>query len=320
MSKVHHRAPPIVGMLTWVALSLACSSVKLNPEQTALIAGGDCEKLITEADHARIQGDGNVAKALATACTQDNFALLVDKAAPAQALLWCGRAETAVGRENKPACDFKKVGLLKESLKPKLSLGPPDPANTPDPTLTEALDTVGPELNLIYAADPDVIIGKIQLTIEEQTTTGFTTVGDPSGHRRQVPSTNHRLVARCQAQVELLAKTRTLRASAESRSVSWEGDTRWKIPPHPAAVPISQDDLKKKAVLAWLRAVAKALWLSPPETVDTDDDRGCVAYGIALNAQSGNPDAAAKGLGDKEKIQKCEPIIGEPSGGGIPVP
>ena len=85
-------------------------------------------------------------------------------------------------------------------------------------------------------------------------------------------------------------------------------------------MPISQDDLKKKAVLAWLRAVAKALWLSPPETVDTDDDRGCVAYGIALNAQSGNPDAAAKGLGDKEKIQKCEPIIGEPSGGGIPVP
>ena len=53
---------------------------------------------------------------------------------------------------------------------------------------------------------------------------------------------------------------------------------------------------------------------------DTDDDRGCVAYGLALNAQSGSPDAAAKGLGDKEKISRCEPIVGEPRGGGIPVP
>jgi len=312
------RSARSAALLVWICA--ACAGVKLSPAQESLRASGDCEKLLLAADAARAQGDKKLGAALLEGCSQESFNKLLEVARPALALLWCGRAQAVLGREGKPGCDFKQVGLLKESLRPKLSLGPPDPSNTPDPTLVATLEAIGPELNLIFAADPDVIVGKIQITLEEQTTQGFTTVTDPSGHRRQVPSTNHRKVARCQAQVELLSKTRTLRASEETRSTSWDAEPRWKIPAHHETPPLSDDELKKKATESWLRAVAKALWLSPPETVDTDDDRGCVAYGIALNAQSGNPDAAAERRGDTAKIDKCETILGEPKGGGIPVP
>jgi hypothetical protein len=308
------------GLVAGLFAVAACAPVVLTPEQQAWADKGDCAQLLRAADRARVEGTRRRARALAAACTESSFDALLEQAEPAEALLWCGRASAVLGREGKPGCDYKRVGLLKEALRPKLSLGPPDPSSTPDPLLLAALEAIGPELNLIFAADPDVIVGKVEITLEEQTTRGLTTVDDPSGHRRQLPSVNHRLVARCTAQVELAAKTRTLRASEEARAISWEAEPRWKIPAHPAVLPVSDEELKERATRSWLRAVAKALWLSPPETVDTDDDRGCVAYGLALNASSGNPDAAANREGDAVKIARCEPLVGEPEGGGIPVP
>ena len=86
----------------------------------------------------------------------------------------------------------------------------------------------------------------------------------------------------------------------------------------PAVPP--EAELKKRAALAWLRALGKALAASPPEAVDVTDARGCVAYGLSLNLVSGDPLAAANGLGDPTKIGACEKLLDEPAGAGIPVP
>jgi hypothetical protein len=80
------------------------------------------------------------------------------------------------------------------------------------------------------------------------------------------------------------------------------------------------DELKKRAAIAWLRVLAKTLAASPPEAVDVTDDKGCVAYGLSLNLTSGDPGAAANGLGDPAKVATCEKLLGAPAGAGIPVP
>src|SRR5438270_884820 len=85
------------------------------------------------------------------------------------------------------------------------------------------------------------------------------------------------------------------------------------------AVP-APEELKKRAALAWLRNLAKALAASPPENVDLSDVKGCVAYGFSLNLAAGDPGAAAAGLGEPAKVAACEKLLGEPAGAGIPVP
>jgi len=54
--------------------------------------------------------------------------------------------------------------------------------------------------------------------------------------------------------------------------------------------------------------------------VDVDDDRGCIAYGLALNSSAGDENAAAQGQGDSDRIAACEKLLGLPPGAGIPVP
>ena len=78
--------------------------------------------------------------------------------------------------------------------------------------------------------------------------------------------------------------------------------------------------MKKRAVLSWLRALAKSIAAAPPEGIDASDAKGCVAYGLSLNLAAGDPSAAASGAGDPEKVAACEKILGEPVGAGIPVP
>jgi hypothetical protein len=298
---------------------VACAGGRITPAQEALRKSGDCTGLLLAADEARAKGDSGVASLLGQACPQAGLDALATRP-PAEALLWCGRAAAAVGRNGKPSCDYKKVAALKEALRPKLTLGPADPDATPDPLLVQVLAKTGPELNLEFNTDPDVIVGKLTVQIEHQTSSSFLQLPDPGGRKRQVPAQNHRFVARAQAQVELQERTRVLRASEEVRDTTWEAQPRWGIAAKPEPVVPPEEEQKARAAAAWLRAVARALWLAPPETVDIDDARGCVAYGLALNAQSGDPEAAANRKGDEERLDACEKLLGVPHGAGIPVP
>ena len=303
-----------------VALAASCASARLTPAQEALRVSGDCRGLLTATDGARAAGDDGVAKALAAACPQAELDKLVAEATPADGLLWCGRAAASVGRTSKPGCDLHKVAALKEALRPHLTLGPADTSAPADPLLLAALEDLGPELNLSYEDDPDVIVGKLEVKIERQETSAFAPVPDPAGKRRQVPATNHRVVARAQAQVELQERTRTLRATEEARDTTWEAVPKWKIAARPKPEVPPDAELRRRAANTWLRQLAKALWVALPETVDTDDARGCVAYGLALNAQSGDPEAAANRRGDHDRISACEKLLGLPHGAGLPVP
>ena len=302
------------------ALAVGCASARLTPAQEALRTAGDCPGLLTASDGARAAGDHGVAAELAAACPQAGLDKLVAAATPADGLLWCGRAAASTGRTGKPACDLKKVAALKEALRPHLTLGPADSASPRDPLLRAALEQLGPELNLAFNEDPDVIVGRLEVKIERQQTSAFASVPDPTGKRRQVPGTNHRVVARAQAQVELQERTRTLRASEEARDTTWEAVPKWKIAARPDPEVPPDAELQRRAAITWLRQLAKALWLALPETVDTDDARGCVAYGLALNAQSGDPEAAANRRGDQDRITACERLLGLPHGAGLPVP
>ena len=302
------------------ALAAGCAAARLTPAQEALRVSGDCRGLLLASDGARASGDEGVAKALGTACPEAELDKLVAAATPADGLLWCGRAAAAVGHGGKPGCDLKKVAGLKEALRPRLTLGPADSAAPPDPLLLGALQQAGPELNLSFSDDPDVIVGRLEVKIERQETSAFASVADPAGKRRQVPATNHRVVARAQAQVELQERTRTLRATEEARDATWEAVPKWKIAARPNPEVPPDDELRKRAAAKWLQQLAKALWLALPETVDTDDANGCVAYGLALNAQSGDPEAAAHRRGDQDKIAACERLLGLPAGAGLPVP
>jgi hypothetical protein len=80
------------------------------------------------------------------------------------------------------------------------------------------------------------------------------------------------------------------------------------------------EELKRRAVASWMRALHRALAVSPPEGVDVSDGKGSVAYDLALNLNSGNSRTASGGLGSPDKIASCELLLGEPAGAGIPVP
>jgi hypothetical protein len=309
---------PLVAALLLACL-WACAGRRLTPQHEAMRKAGDCVGLLLAADEARASGDRGVASLLASSCPQAGLDALAARP-PVEALLWCGRAAAAVGRTGKPSCDFKKVAGLKEALRPHLTLGPSDTSATPDPPLAEVLGRDGPALNLAWDKDPDVIVGKLSVEVEHQTVSSFTTVTDAAGRRRSIPATNHRFVARAQAQVELQERTRTLRASEEARDTTWEAQPRWGIEARPEPKVPPEDELKRRAASSWLKAVARALWLLPPETVDIDDDKGCVAYGLALNAQSGDPEAAANRKGDEDRLDACERLLKLPEGAGIPVP
>jgi hypothetical protein len=278
---------------------------------------GDCPGLLRAADAARAQGEPDLAVELAAACAPDRLNALVAAEPPAQALLWCGRA--AAAWQN--GCDAALIARLAARLSPHLSIGPPDDVTAPDPRLAAALEQVGPELNLSWSShDPDVIVGTLAITLDHVTASTSTTVTTAKGGKQRVPATQHRFVARAEAQVGLAGKTRVVRALEEARDLTWDAAPQNAVeakfePRVPAA-----EELKQRAARAWLRNLAKALAASPPEAVDVNDDKGCVAYGLSLNLASGDPGAAANGAGNPAKIAACEKLLGEPAGAGIPVP
>ena len=205
-------------------------------------------------------------------------------------------------------------------LKPHLTLGPPEPAD-PDPFLGAALAQLGSELNLAWdAEDPDVILGKLSITVDHLTNPTVTTVIAANGAKQRIPAMQHRFLARAAAQVELGEHTRTLHVSEEACDATW--DALPKIAGQSKFAPSvpAPEELKRRAVFAWVRALARALASEPPEVIEVVDDTSCVAYGLALNINAGNPLAAANGLGDADKIETCEKLLGEPPGAGIPVP
>ena len=298
------------------ALLLACAHAR-TPEQQAMVARGDCAELLGAADAARAAGRPGLAGELAAACTQDRLMELLDKARPEQALLWCGRAAAA----GQKGCDQPRVAEFASHLNARLTIGPPDESTQPEPLLAAALDQSGKDLNLSWSAeDPDVIVGKLTVVVDHTTTSTTATATDKSGKKVRVPATRHRFVARAEAQVELGSKTRVLRAQEEARDNTWEAAPRLAVAARfdPAVPPA--EELKARAATAWLHTLARALAANPPEGVEVNDARGCVAYGLSLNLNSGDPLAAAHGVGEPAKVAACETLLGEPAGAGIPVP
>jgi hypothetical protein len=303
--------------LLLATLGAACAHGPRTPEEKALIARKDCKELLLAADAARAKGERRWARRLSQSCPNDQFSQLLDNATPAQALLLCGRAAAAENRR----CDARTVGELQGRLQPRLSLGPSDEEIAIDPLIKVALDQLGSELNFTWnGSDPDVIVGKLTVTIEHATSNTVATVPDVKGKNQHVPAIQHRFVARVAGQVELGAKTRVLRAQDEARDLTWQALPRYQVAPKPSPQVPAEEELKKRAALAWLRVLGKALAMNPPETVDVDDEKGCVAYGLALNLSAGNDSAAALGLGDPDRVAACEKLLGEPPGAGIPVP
>jgi hypothetical protein len=312
MSRFHMAALP--------ALFLSCTHGP-TPEQAAMIKRGDCKELLLAADGARAKALPDLAGELASGCSQDRFAALVDKSEAPEALLWCGRAKAAAPLEGKPACDPKRISELASHLNPHLTLGPPDEGTVADPVLLGVLETVGKDLNLSWdAEEPDVMVGKLNLVVDHLTSSTVATVTDAKGNKQRVPATQHRFVAKADAQVELGGKTRVLRASEEARDLTWNAVPRQGVAAKPEPAVPSEDELKKRGATAWVRALAKALAAAPPEAVNVSDARGCVAYGLSLNMTSGDSGAAASGSGDPAKIAACETLLGEPAGAGVPVP
>lgn len=299
------------------ALLLACAHHR-TADQEAMIKRADCAQLLKAADAARAQGQADLAADLAAACPQDKLATLVDQSpTPAQALLWCGRAAAA----QQKGCEPARVAELAAKLNPHLTIGPGDESTPLDPLLAAALDQLGKDLNLSWdAKDPDVVIGKLSVTVEHATSSTTALVADAKGKKVRVPATQHRFVARAEAQVVLGSKTRTLHAQDEARDLTWEAAPRLAVAAKfdPSVPP--EAEMKKRAALAWLRTLARALAANPPEGVDVSDEKGCVAYGLSLNLSSGDPIAAASGAGDPDKISACEKLLGEPPGAGVPVP
>jgi hypothetical protein len=304
-------------MLAILAAVLAACAHGPDTGHRALMQRGDCAELLRAADEARARDQGDLAAELAASCAPDRFSALIEKATPAQALLWCGRAAAAQRR----LCDADRVSQLAGRLHPRVTIGPPDEGMVPEPMLAAALAEIGPELNLDWnAISPDVVVGTFSVSLDHVTAGTSTTVPDAKGVQQRVPATQHRFVARALAQVGLSGKTRMLQATEEARDLTWDSSARPAIAAkfEPRVPPA--EELKKRATLGWLRALAKALAASPPEAVDVTDDRGCVAYGLSLNLASGDPGAAASGAGEPAKIAACEHLLGEPAGAGIPVP
>ena len=298
------------------ALLLACAHGR-TPEQQAMIKRADCAELLQAADAARAQREPELASDLAAACPSDKLAALLEQATPAQGLLWCGRAAAA----GQKGCEPARVAELSAKLSPHLTVGPSDAATPLDPLLGAALDQLGTDLNLSWnAEDPDVVVGKLVVTVENATSVTTTTVPDAHGKTVRVPATQHRTLARAEAQVALGSKTRTLRAQDEARDLTWEAAPRLAVAAKFAPALPPEPEMKKRAAIAWLRTLARALAANPPEGVDVSDEKGCVAYGLSLNLSSGDPTAGASGAGDPTKVSACEKLLGEPPGAGIPVP
>ena len=307
---------PCTAVAVAPAFLVACAHAP-TPEQAAMIQRADCAEVLRAADGARAAGERHLAADLAGACTPDKLAALADQAPPAQALLWCGRAAAA----RNPGCSPERVSALAAKLNPHLTLGPSDPSTPPDPLLAAALDELGKDLNLSWdAGDPDVVVGKLAVTVEHSTGTTIAGVPDAKGKTVRVPATQHRFLARAEAQVDLGSKTRTLRAQEEARDLTWEAAPKLAVAAkfEPSVPP--EAELKRRAALSWLRALARTLAANPPEGVDATDEKGCVAYGLSLNLAAGDAAAAAGGAGDPAKVAACEKLLGEPPGAGIPVP
>lgn len=305
------RISPLTAVLV-----LACAHAR-SPEQDAMIKRGNCAELLKAADAARAAGKPDLASDLAAACPAEKLSALVDSAPPEQALLWCGRDAAA----QQKGCDSSHVAALEAKLSPHLTLGPSDPATPIDPLLGAALAQLGPELNLSWDAnDPDVVVGKLAVSVEHATGATIASVPDAKGKLVRVPATQHRFLARAEGQVDLGSKTRTLRAQEEARDVTWEAAPKLAVPAkfEPAVPP--EAELKQRAALSWLRTLAKALAANPPEGVNVTDAKGCVAYGLSLNLTAGDSAAAANGAGEPAKVAACEKLLGEPPGAGIPVP
>jgi hypothetical protein len=296
----------------------ACAHA-LTPDQEAMLRRGDCEELLRAADAARAQERGGLASSFAAGCTQEKLAALVASAPdPAQGLLWCGRAKAAASTA---ACDAATVASLASQLHPRLSIGPPEPGISPDPSLARALAEVGSAYNLAWDADePDVIVGRVQVTVDHATNSTLAQVPDAKGGKQRVPAVQHRFVARAQGEIELAGKTRVLRVTEEARDLTWAAAPKVSVAAKFDPQVPDEAELKRRAAVAWVKALAKALAAAPPEAVDVTDARGCVAYGLSLNLLSGDPMAAANGLGDPAKVATCEKLLDEPAGAGIPVP
>jgi hypothetical protein len=300
------------------ALSVCACGHHRSPAEEALLRRGDCAELLRAADEARARREPSLAKDLADGCPQDRLADLASRVPPEEGLLLCGRARAA---DAKASCNPELVARLASSLHPRILVGPPDPSEAGDPLLLQALAELGPAFNLVWDADdPDLVVGRLSVTVDRAQSATVATVPDDKGNKQRVPATQHRVVARAEAQVELSGQTRTLRATDELRDLTWEPAPRLavaaKFQPQIPADP----EMKKRAVLAWVRALAKALASMPPEGIDVSDAKGCVAYGLSVNLTAGNPVAAANGAGDPDKVSTCEKILGEPASAGIPVP
>src|SRR6185436_10456657 len=87
-------------------------------------------------------------------------------------------------------------------------------------------------------------------------------------------------------QVGLAGKTRTVRAQEEVRDFTWDALPQKAVAAKFEPTTPGSEELQKRAVLAWVRNLAKALAASPPEAVDVSDEKGCVAYGLSLNLTS----------------------------------
>jgi hypothetical protein len=283
-----------------------------------MLRRGDCAELLRAADEARARREPSLAKDLADGCPQDRLVDLASRAPPEEGLLLCGRARAA---EAKASCSPQLISQLATRLHPRILVGPPDPSDAGDPLLLQALAELGPAFNLSWNADdPDLVVGRLTVTVERTESGTVATVADDKGNKQRVPATQHRVVARAEAQVELSGKTRTLRATDELRDLTWEAAPRLAVAAKFQAQIPADAEMKKRAVLAWVRALAKAVASAPPEGIDVSDAKGCVAYGLSLNLAAGNPVAAASGVGDPDKVSTCENILGEPAGAGIPVP
>jgi hypothetical protein len=305
---------PLAGLLC-----LSACAHSLTPDQETMVRRGDCAELLRAADAARALQQGGLASSLAGGCAQKKLNALVASARePAQAMLWCGRAKAASAAAG---CDAATVASLAGQLRPRLTVGPPEAGMSADPSLAAALAELGPAYNLGWEAhEPDVIVGRVSITVDHAISSALAQVTDAKGGKQRVPAVQHRFIARAQAEVELAGKTRVLRAVEEARDLTWAAAPRTLVAAKSDPQVPAEAELKRRAALAWVKALAKALAAAPPEAVNVTDARGCVAYGLSLNLLSGDALAAANGLGDPTKIGACEKLLDEPAGAGIPVP
>ena len=171
-------------------LCLSACAHALTPDQETMVRRGDCAELLRAADAARAREQGGLASSLAAGCAQDKLNALVASAAPAEAMLWCGRAKAASG----------------------------------------ALAELGPAYNLGWEADePDVIVGRVLITVDHATNSTVAQVADTKGGKQRVPAVQHRFIARAQGDVELAGKTRTIRATEEARDFTWDAAPRTSV-------------------------------------------------------------------------------------------